>query len=169
MWVKQESGSKQGQGVVLFSSLGLLWHRPAAFGFLCLCIDSAVLGLLCLCINCSNGEVLLFLKVALRLLRHALDDYSYDLLVCSQVVEHVPDPSALVKKTYQSCKHQSSLFLFTGPTAAKHAIMWQMKLATLCCWNGASGINQFILLLCGKKEREIPKKWIIVVFQPNEK
>lgn len=98
MWVKQESGSKQGQGVVLFSSLGLLWHRPAAFGFLCLCIDSAVLGLLCLCINCSNGEVLLFLKVALRLLRHALDDYSYDLLVCSQVVEHVPDPSALVKK-----------------------------------------------------------------------
>lgn len=37
-------------------------------------------------------------------MEYEIEDYSYDLLICSQVVEHVPDPSAFIKKLIRTAK-----------------------------------------------------------------
>lgn len=37
-------------------------------------------------------------------MEYDIEDYSYDLLICSQVVEHVPDPSAFIKKLIRTAK-----------------------------------------------------------------
>ena len=43
-------------------------------------------------------------KVTADFMKYDLDDYSYDLLICSQVIEHVPDPAAFTKKLVKSAK-----------------------------------------------------------------
>ena len=41
-------------------------------------------------------------SVVADFMEYKVKDYSYDLLICSQVLEHVPDPSAFMKKLIQT-------------------------------------------------------------------
>ena len=43
-------------------------------------------------------------SVVADFMEYKVDDYSYDLLICSQVLEHVPDPAAFMKKLIQTAK-----------------------------------------------------------------
>lgn len=43
-------------------------------------------------------------SVVADFMEYEAEEYSYDLLICSQVLEHVPDPSAFMKKLIQTAK-----------------------------------------------------------------
>lgn len=43
-------------------------------------------------------------SVVADFMEYKVKDYSYDLLICSQVLEHVPDPSAFMKKLIRTAK-----------------------------------------------------------------
>jgi hypothetical protein len=100
-----------------------------------------------------------------------VEDYSYDLLICSQVVEHVPDPSAFVKKLIRTAKTSIISVPFEWPDCGKQCnhktdeISYEMLLK----WSEPH-VPIFSSIVKEKKEgssREASRR-IIVVFQPEE-
>lgn len=101
-----------------------------------------------------------------------VEDYSYDLLICSQVVEHVSDPSAFLKKLIRTAKTSIISVPFEWPHCGKQCnhktdkISYEMVLK----WSEPY-IPILSTIVKEKKEGSSndTTRRIIVVFQPEER
>ena len=106
-------------------------------------------------------------SVVADFMEYEVDDYSYDLLVCSQVVEHVPDPSAFVKKLIRTAKTSIISVPFKWPHCGESCnhVTDEISYSLLLEWSKPhKPVYSSIVREKGKGDT---KKRIIMVFQPE--
>ena len=107
-------------------------------------------------------------SVVADFMEYEVDDYSYDLLVCSQVVEHVPDPSAFMKKLIRAAKTSIISVPFNWPPCGESCnhVTDKITCSMLLKWNKPYK-PVYSSIVQEKGEGDMTKR-IIVVFQTEE-